>query len=226
MLIKPENTAITRSKPSRPLLKAFDMGWVATWNVLDFGCGKGMDLRHMTEKLNIQAEGHDPAHGFHRTGDKYSTVFLTYVLNALAPDERIKVLQEAWDLVDDNGVLIVSTRRNVDRLAGRKGWTPIFDGYCTNEARGMFQAEVDYDWMDKASGYNGPLRHVHSMKFLNLVDDFYLSRLSKMVTPYGIARSAPTPYPFTNDPSQIGNSDFSSDIWWQNILKYYDVGVE
>ena len=173
-LVKAENTAITRKKPSRPLLKAFDLKWVQTMNVLDFGCGKGADVRYMTDTLNIWAEGHDPAHGVHRTRNQYSTVFMNYVLNALDPEQRAAAFKEAWALVERGGCLIVATRRHVSRLAERKGWEQYLDGYWTNKERGMFQAEIDlkYNMQFLPPTLWGPSK-------FHLSSDFYLAKYWK-----------------------------------------------
>ncbi|QKW32073.1 DNA phosphorothioation-associated putative methyltransferase [Nocardiopsis flavescens] len=107
-------TAIARrglSVPARTALLDQQIGKTTT--VLDYGCGRGDDLRSLAD-MGIQVEGWDPVYfpgGKQKVAD---VVLLTYVLNVIEdPCERRSTLNQAWDLADR--VLVVSTRLDWER---------------------------------------------------------------------------------------------------------------
>lgn len=125
-------TAMRRHTCSRPVALALAGGIVSnTTTVLDYGCGRGGDLRYLT-KRGIDAVGWDPAHrtdGERRTSD---VVNLGYVLNVIeSPEERSQVLRAALALAKE--ALVVSVR--VDK--GSDAFEEYGDGCVT--ARNTFQ---------------------------------------------------------------------------------------
>jgi DNA phosphorothioation-associated putative methyltransferase len=90
-------TAILRKKISKPMLTAMEDGWITeNESVLDFGCGRGEDLRFL-KKLNICIKGYDP-HYLPNSYEASSIVNLGYVLNVIEDiEERWNTLQLAFD---------------------------------------------------------------------------------------------------------------------------------
>lgn len=87
-------TALRRRKLSAPVKWLLDQGLLGQ-KILDYGCGRGDDVRHL-QQLKPQAfvEGWDP-HWTEGSAprDSYDTVLCTYVGNVLPLRERV----ELWD---------------------------------------------------------------------------------------------------------------------------------
>jgi len=84
-------TAIKRKKLSAPVQWLFKSGLIKD-PVLDYGCGKGDDVKHLRE-LGFNAHGFDPYWGPHSfLWQKYPTILCTYVFNAIKEEEREKEL--------------------------------------------------------------------------------------------------------------------------------------
>lgn len=131
-------TAIARSKPSKPLellLKRSLIPKGAT--VLDYGCGKGVDVKHL-RSLGFEAYGYDP----HQPGwddpsvlnRKYDVVLNFYVLNVLPPESRERVLEGIKSVLKDGGVAFIAVR---DISEPKPKGEPYADGIITS--RGTFQ---------------------------------------------------------------------------------------
>lgn len=107
-------TAIGRSALSMPARQAMvDRQLVPGVSVLDYGCGRGGDVRSL-KQMQIDASGWDPV--FHPDGkvSPADVVLLTYVLNVIEdPEERRQTLKRAWDLA--GSVLVSSTRLTWER---------------------------------------------------------------------------------------------------------------
>ncbi|MEU7222868.1 DNA phosphorothioation-associated putative methyltransferase [Streptomyces chrestomyceticus] len=102
-------TAIGRSALSMPARQALADGQLLTGRtVLDYGCGRGDDLRAL-EQLECRVSGWDP---FYRPEPQPRTsdvVLLTYVLNVIEDAaERRRALLQAWELAST--LLVVSAR--------------------------------------------------------------------------------------------------------------------
>ena len=102
-------TAISRNDYSRPIKIALADGLIGPRaTVLDFGCGRGDDVRHLSLG-GIQATGWDPAH---ITGGELApagVVNIGYVVNVIEdPEERTQCLARAWSYAER--ILIVSAR--------------------------------------------------------------------------------------------------------------------
>ena len=146
---KRARTAISRSDLSRPLKLAIADGIVgSTTRILDYGCGRGDDVRLLLAK-GYQAIGWDPVHRHRNKVSPPSVVNLGYVINVIEDaDERIEVLRKAWELARE--VLIVSARLTIDGRALR-ATQPFADGCLT--VRGTFQKFLEQQelrsWIDR-----------------------------------------------------------------------------
>lgn len=146
--IQRHRTAIKRSELSRPLQLGLDHGLVTECTtVFDYGCGRGDDVRRLNQK-GIAARGWDPRHHPEQARTAADVVNLGYVINVIEdPQERIRVLNEAWALT--RKVLIASARLSIEANRPYHS-SPYSDGYLTS--RGTFQKYYDQfelrDWLE------------------------------------------------------------------------------
>lgn len=107
-------TAIGRSSLSMPARQALLDGVLCPdWTILDYGSGRGGDVSRLVH-LGVPAVGWDPHHGAARPTEARDIVTLTYVVNVIEnPEERKKVIGDAWSLADR--CLVVSTRLTWER---------------------------------------------------------------------------------------------------------------
>ena len=149
-LSKRGRTAIGRPELSRPLKLAISDGIISsTTRILDYGCGRGDDIRRL-RTMGYEAIGWDPVHRPRSELNPTSVVNLGYVVNVIEDaDERIEALREAWALAQE--VLIVSARLTIDARALRATHT-FADGCLT--ALGTFQKFFEQNelrsWIDGA----------------------------------------------------------------------------
>ncbi|WP_424644612.1 DNA phosphorothioation-associated putative methyltransferase [Embleya sp. AB8] len=127
-------TAIGRTALSVPARQALaDRQITPDTSVLDYGCGRGGDLRTL-RGMEIAADGWDPHYRPDAPLAPADVVLLTYVLNIIEdPTERRETLRRAWDLAST--VLIASARLTWDR--SRVNGDEYTDGILTG--RGTFQ---------------------------------------------------------------------------------------
>lgn len=106
-------TAISRTDLSRPIRLALEDGFIQPGTtVFDYGCGKGDDIKRL-RKLEVAADGWDPAHKSSAKPHRSKLVNLGYVVNVIEdPLERVQALKKAWDLAERH--LVVSARLNAD----------------------------------------------------------------------------------------------------------------
>ena len=104
-----EKTALSRRGLSRPIRLALDSELISPeGEVLDYGCGRGDDIRLLKE-AGIRACGWDPVHRPEGERCRAPVVNLGYVVNVIEDqEERRSTLSQAWDLAER--VLIVSAR--------------------------------------------------------------------------------------------------------------------
>lgn len=123
-------TAITRTDYSRPIRIALADGLVGSRaTVLDFGCGRGDDVRHL-RLIDIEANGWDPAHRADAELSPAEIVNLGYVVNVIEDSqERTECLARAWSFA--KCALIVSARLTSEtpELASV---APYGDGFVTS----------------------------------------------------------------------------------------------
>lgn len=120
-------TAMARTILSRPLQQALS-DELLEFDVFDFGCGRGDDLRTLSA-LGVEATGWDPEHRPNGRPVPAHLVNLGYVINVIEdPNERKDVLKRAWELA--RSVLVVSARLTWEQDA--TSCTPFADGFLTS----------------------------------------------------------------------------------------------
>ena len=94
-------TAIDRNHLSQPMQVLARHGYLdGNWSILDYGCGKGDDLREL-EAHGIDASGWDPAHNPEGALVNSDVVNLGFVLNVIEErSERDETLRRAWEYAD------------------------------------------------------------------------------------------------------------------------------
>jgi DNA phosphorothioation-associated putative methyltransferase len=106
--IRAELTAMGRTGLSLPARLAVTDGLLANRTVLDYGCGRGGDVRRL-QAVDIDARGWDPHYRPDPAPEPADVVMCNYVLNVIAdPVERARTLQRAFDLA--RRTLVVAVR--------------------------------------------------------------------------------------------------------------------
>lgn len=145
-------TAIGRPDLSRPFKCAIGDGLIETGSrILDYGCGRGDDLRHLA-LLGYDAGGWDPVHCADGVRDRSPVVNLGYVVNVIEDaGERREALQQAWALTQR--LMLVSARLSLDGR-GLQSCRQYRDGCVTS--RGTFQKFFEQqelrNWIDSTLG--------------------------------------------------------------------------
>jgi hypothetical protein len=145
-------TAIRRNGTSRPLALLLANELVRENDtVLDYGCGHGEDVVHLTS-LGYDARGWDP---YHRPdGDRSSAdvVLCSYVLNVIEdPAERLDVLTQVHRLARQVAVVAVRTTAERALMNGAirhgDGWITTKNTFQTlwsqTDARALLEAATD-----------------------------------------------------------------------------------
>ena len=139
--IQRHKAALHRRDVSRPIRLALEDGLVRPGTrVLDYGCGRGEDVRQLRAR-GITCEGWDPV--FRPEGERGASdiVNLGYVVNVIEDSaERADVLRQAWRLAE--GVLVVAGRLAMEAKAAA-GPCEFEDGYVTR--LGTFQKLYQQD---------------------------------------------------------------------------------
>lgn len=126
-------TAIARSKPSRPCLWLEGILTDGDISILDYGCGKGGDVRYLNS-IGRAAIGYDPHFFPEKPEGTFDMVMCNYVLNVVeSPVERGVVISTCASMAP-KGVFAVRTEKCV---AENKVATPRGDGFVNG--RGTFQ---------------------------------------------------------------------------------------
>lgn len=127
-------TAISRDKLSAPLFLLARRGYLnGRYSILDYGCGKGDDLREL-EAHDIECQGWDPVHRPETDIESADIVNLGFVINVIEDkEERQKTLLRAYDFCTK--ILVVSAMLGNERIFER--FTPYKDGVITK--RNTFQ---------------------------------------------------------------------------------------
>ncbi|MGW4967262.1 DNA phosphorothioation-associated putative methyltransferase [Nonomuraea sp. NPDC004186] len=107
-------TAIGRTSMSAPARQAvIDLQLVPGTSVLDYGCGRGGDIRAL-QGLDLDVSGWDPVYFPDGRLEPADIVLLTYVLNVIEDRaERQRTLKRAWELAKT--ALVVSARLRWER---------------------------------------------------------------------------------------------------------------
>lgn len=113
-------TAITRTSPSAPLKYLLDEFWILG-SVLDYGCGKGMDIQHLESEFNFEVRGFDPYYEDNRDylNHKYATILCTYVLNVIEDEwTRQGITLLLMGLLESRGHAFITVRNDKANLKG------------------------------------------------------------------------------------------------------------
>lgn len=104
-----QRTAIGRGDLSMPIRLSLRDNVVAQGkSVLDYGCGRGQDVRRLRQ-MGLKADGWDPYYAPDTPLHAHEVVLLSYVLNVIEDQaERRETLEKAWALALD--ALVVSCR--------------------------------------------------------------------------------------------------------------------
>lgn len=132
--IERQKTALSRDKLSVPMFLIAQRGYLnGDYSVLDYGCGRGDDLREM-EEHGIDCIGWDPAHRPDTDIESCDIVNLGFVINVIEDKkERSETLQRAYEYAEK--LLIVSAMLGNERIYER--FKPYKDGVITS--RNTFQ---------------------------------------------------------------------------------------
>lgn len=127
-------TAIDRNQLSRPMQILARHNYLdGNWSVLDYGCGKGDDVREL-EAHGIDVSGWDPTHHTEGTLVNSDIVNLGFVLNVIEDrGERDETLQRAWKYAEK--LLVVSVMLAGESVISQ--FKPYKDGIITS--RNTFQ---------------------------------------------------------------------------------------
>ena len=128
-----ELTAITRHRPSSPLTYLLTNG-LMIGDILDYGCGKGFDVRFLNE-MGYNAEGYDTYYAKKRPSKKYDTILCTYVLNVLEPEHEHEIIEDIKSLLVENGTSYITVRRDIKK-----------EGYRKNKAGTTYQRNVHLNY--------------------------------------------------------------------------------
>lgn len=111
-------TAISRDKLSVPLFLLAQRGYLnGEYSVLDYGCGRGDDLKEL-EEHDIECMGWDPAHRPDTDIEACDIVNLGFVINVIEDKkERIETLCRAYSYT--NKILIVSAMLGNEAIYNR-----------------------------------------------------------------------------------------------------------
>jgi hypothetical protein len=105
----PEKTAISRTKPAKPM-RLLDEKGLLKGSKLDYGCGKGLDA----ETFNM--EKFDPFYHPEKPNDSsFDTITCQYVLNVLPKDEETKILKDIQNLLKNTGKAYITVRRDISK---------------------------------------------------------------------------------------------------------------
>lgn len=105
----PEKTAISRTKPAKPITILNDKG-LLKGTKLDYGCGKGLDA----ETFNMRK--FDPHYFPDKPKDSsFDTITCQYVLNVLPKDDEAAVLKDIQKLLKNTGKAYVTVRRDISK---------------------------------------------------------------------------------------------------------------
>ena len=144
-----QKTAIARTDYSRPIRIALTDGLISPQaTVLDFGCGRGDDVRHLGLS-GVHAKGWDPAHRADAELSPAQVVNLGYVVNVIEDtEERAQCLVRAWSFAERALIVSVRLTSETPELASVAEYG---DGFVTSIPtfqKFYEQAEVK-DWIEE-----------------------------------------------------------------------------
>ncbi len=115
--VERHRAAMTRIELSRPVRLAIECGIITPeTTIFDYGCGIGGDVKRL-QAAGYTCEGWDPYYFPDIELRSADIINLSYVINVIEdPDERDRVLLQAWELTKQ--VLIVAAQILVNELRG------------------------------------------------------------------------------------------------------------
>ncbi|GAA4952587.1 DNA phosphorothioation-associated putative methyltransferase [Yinghuangia aomiensis] len=144
-------TAIGRVGLSLPARRAVgDLQLEPNMGVLDYGCGRGGDVRALRH-IGFDAAGWDPVHFPDGRREPAEVVLLTYVLNVIEnPAERRETLLRAWDLAKTTLVVSARLRWERNQIKG----TEYSDGILTQRRtfQHLYAAGELRDYVEETTG--------------------------------------------------------------------------
>ncbi len=120
-------TVKDRQGPSFPVKYLLQKGLIRG-DVLDFGCGTGVDVSFLQNK-GFSVKGYDPYYKPKYPEGKFDTILCFYVLNVLLPEEQCVVLMAVSELLKPNGKAFFAVRRDIKQSGYRihvKHGVPVF----------------------------------------------------------------------------------------------------
>lgn len=132
-------TATKRNKPSAPAKWIFKNIGFATYDTLDYGCGRGDDV----EYFGIRGWDMNGDSWWNLGHDKFETILCSYVLNVIPSEyDRKQVISHIQKHLTPKGIAYLTVRNDKKNL---NGWTK----------RGTYQTFVDLPLpiVHKTSGY-------------------------------------------------------------------------
>lgn len=210
-------TAIDRNKLSKPMQTLARHDYLnGDYSVLDYGCGKGDDVREL-EAHGIDINGWDPVHNPEGSLLNSDVVNLGFVLNVIEErEERNEALRRAWEYADK--LLIVSVMIGGESIIGQ--FTPYKDGVVTSRntfqkyfSQGEFRTYLEHTLEAKAT----PVGQGIFILFKDEIEEqtFLLKRQHirrdwKQIT----ARSTkPLPAPAVKKDLMARHSELFADFW-------------
>ena len=113
ILSNAHKTAITRNKPSAPMMRLKASGRLKG-RVLDYGCGKGFDASH------FGMDSYDPHYQPDMPDGLFDTIVCNYVLNVIeSVEERERVVADIRSRLTDSGRAYITVRADKNALNGR-----------------------------------------------------------------------------------------------------------
>ena len=106
-------TAITRNKPSAPMVRLKAAGRLKG-KMLDYGCGKGYDASH------FGMDSYDPHYQPIMPDGLFDTITCNFVLNVIeSAEEREAIVRDIRSRLDCNGRAYITVRNDKKALNGR-----------------------------------------------------------------------------------------------------------
>jgi DNA phosphorothioation-associated putative methyltransferase len=143
------HTALNRNQVSRPVRLTLESNLIQNNStILDFGCGKGDDVRYL-KKNGYKCIGWDPYYSPETKRKPSDIVNLGYVINVIEDHkERVEVLQKAWTYAKK--ILIVSARHNLEQKD--EGLIVFQDGFLTRRKtfQKYYQQNELKTWIDES----------------------------------------------------------------------------
>lgn len=137
-------TAISRKTPSIPAKYVVNklLPELKFQSILDWGCGKGMDLK-LFQEAGLETAGYDPYYLPQKPRAKFDFGTCTYVINTIQDDlERRCILANLYSHIKYGGHVLVTVRGPLEiyNSSIKNAWRFHLDGFITSS--GTFQCAI------------------------------------------------------------------------------------